>query len=35
MWAVHNGHEAVVKLLLDAGKIDVNTKATSDWMCDG
>jgi ankyrin repeat domain-containing protein 50 len=25
-WAAGNGHEAVVKLLLDTGKVDVNSK---------
>ncbi len=28
-WAAKNGHEAVVKLLLDSGKVDVNLKNSS------
>ncbi|KAF2185905.1 ankyrin [Zopfia rhizophila CBS 207.26] len=30
-WAVENGHEAVVKLLLATGKVDVNSKDDHGW----
>jgi ankyrin repeat protein len=31
-WAVRNGHEAIVKLLLDTGEIDINSKDQSSPM---
>jgi ankyrin repeat protein len=29
LWAAENGYEAVVKLLLETGKVDVNLKDSS------
>lgn len=31
-WAAENGHEAIVKLLLDTGKVDVDSK-DSEYNC--
>jgi ankyrin repeat protein len=30
-WAARNGHEAVVKLLLETGEVDVECKDENDW----
>ncbi|KAH6844764.1 ankyrin repeat protein [Chaetomium sp. MPI-CAGE-AT-0009] len=31
LWAAENGHEAVVKMLLDTGKVDINSKDIFGW----
>jgi ankyrin repeat protein len=30
-WAARNGHEAVVKLLLETGKVEVDAKDRDGW----
>jgi ankyrin repeat protein len=30
-WAAHNGHKAVVELLLESGKADVDIKDDAGW----